>query len=171
MKIAYTKTDGQGELDLLLANVADQLETAGLRTMGIVQINSDREDCHRCDMDVQVLSGGPKIRISQNLGKESRGCRLNPEAMAEAVSAVAARMENGYDIFILNKFGKHEADGKGFRELIGDAAAAGAIVIAGTNGMNEPAFLEFSGGLAEFIEPDESAIMSWINTARASEAA
>ncbi len=162
MKIGYTKLTGQGELDLLLAGVADKLTEQGKRCMGIVQINSDRDDCHRCDMDVQVLSNGPKIRISQDLGKESRGCRLNPEAMAEAVSAVSQRMEGGYDVFLLNKFGKHESEGKGFRELLGEAASAGATVMVGTNGLNEEAFVEFSGGVAEFVAPDEAEILAWI---------
>lgn len=162
MKIGYTKISGQGELDLLLAGAADKLSAAGKRCMGIVQINSDREDCHRCDMDVQVLSGGPKIRISQDLGKESKGCRLNPEAMAEAIAGVEQRMTDGYDVFLLNKFGKQEAEGKGFRELLGEAAASGAVVFVGTNGLNEEAFVEFSGGVAEFVEPDERKIMDWI---------
>jgi len=163
MKIGYTKISGHGELDLLLSGVADKLATAGKRCMGIVQINTDREDCHRCDMDVQVLSGGPKIRISQDLGKDSRGCRLNPEAMAEAIAGVEQRMDSGYDVFLLNKFGKQESEGKGFRELLGEAAGAGATVIVGTNGLNEDAFIEFSGGIAEFVEPNEAAILAWVN--------
>ena len=163
MKIGYTKKSGHGELDLLLAGVADKLEAAGKRCMGIVQINSDRGDCRRCDMDVTVLSGGRKIRISQNLGKDSRGCRLNPEAMAEAIADVEQRMPSGYDVFLLNKFGKQEAEGKGFRELLGEAAGSGAFVLVGTNGLNEDAFIEFSGNAAEFIEPDEEKILNWLS--------
>ncbi|WP_039019806.1 DUF2478 domain-containing protein [Halocynthiibacter namhaensis] len=162
MKIGYTKISAQGELDLLLSDVAHQLEADGKRCMGIVQINSYRDNCHRCDMDVQVLSGGPKIRISQDLGNDSHGCRLNPDAMAQAIAGVEQRMQDGFDVFLLNKFGRQESEGKGFRELLGDAAAAGASILVGTNGLNESSFIEFSGGEAEFIAPNKTAILSWL---------
>ncbi len=114
MKIAYTMTQGRGELDCLLADFAETLKSRGVRTCGIVQINTETETQHRCDMDVKVLPDGPKVRISQYLGKDSRGCRLNPDALETAAAKVAQRMEDGFDIFILNKFGKQEADGAGF---------------------------------------------------------
>lgn len=161
MKIAYTMTQGQGELDLVLYELAEALNARGTRTCGIVQINSDRDDCHRCDMDVQVLPDGPRIRISQFLGKESRGCRLNTAALENAAGEVAARMSQDFDVFLLNKFGKQEADGRGFRELLGDALAKDATVIAGTNGYNKDAFETFSGGLAVYVEPEIDALLAF----------
>ncbi|WP_204113587.1 DUF2478 domain-containing protein [Shimia biformata] len=161
MKIAYTMTDGRGELDELLFDLAKKLAERGKRTCGIVQVNSDRDDCHRCDMDVQVLPDGPSIRISQFLGKESTGCRLNPEALETAAGEVATRMQDPFDVFLLNKFGKQEADGRGFRELLGEALAQGATVIAGTNGMNKDAFEEFSGGIATYVAPDLDALLAF----------
>lgn len=161
MKIAYTMTDGKGELDEVLASLANALQENGQRTCGIVQINTDRENCHRCDMDVQVLPDGPKIRISQFLGNESNGCRLNPDALESSVAQVALRMQQGFDVFILNKFGKQEADGRGFRDLIGDALAQDATVIAGINEMNKAAFDTFAEGMATFVEPDIEKLLLW----------
>jgi hypothetical protein len=70
-------------------------------------------------------------------------------------------MQGPYDIFLLNKFGKHEASGRGFRDLIGEALAQGKAVIVGANGMNAEAFQEFTGGRAEFVEPDIDTLLAW----------
>ena len=163
MKVAYTMTDGRGELDLLLADFAETLKARGVRTCGIVQINTETPGSHRCDMDVLVLPDGPKVRISQYLGKESRGCRLNPDALETAAAEVARRLETGFDIFILNKFGKQEADGRGFRNLIGEALAKGGAVLVGTNTTNEGKLLDFTDGIATRVAPDADALLAWFD--------
>ena len=160
-KIAYTMTEGKGALDLLLADFAETLATRGVRTCGIIQINTDCESGYRCDMDVQVLPAGTRIRISQRLGRDSQGCRLDPSALEHAVADVSRQMEQGFDIFILNKFGKQEADGRGFRDLIAKALEQGAAVIAGTNGLNTQRFEEFTGGLATRVDPTPEALLDW----------
>ncbi len=161
MKIAYTMTQGRGELDLLLADFAETLRLRGVRTSGIVQINTEHDTSHRCDMDVKILPDGPKVRISQYLGKESKGCRLNPEALETAAAKVSQSMEDPFDIFILNKFGKQEADGRGFRDMIGTALEKGAAVLVGTNPMNEEKLVDFSGGIATSVAPTPEALMAW----------
>lgn len=161
MKIAYTMTQGRGELDLLLANFAETLKARGVRTCGIVQINTENGTAHRCDMDVKILPDGPKVRISQYLGKEAKGCRLNPDALETAAAKVSQAMEDDFDIFILNKFGKQEADGRGFRNMIGEALEKGAAVLVGTNPMNEDKLVDFSGGIAASIAPTPKALLAW----------
>ena len=161
MKIAYTMTQGRGELDLLLADFAETLKARGVRTCGIVQINTENGTEHRCDMDVKILPDGPKLRISQYLGKQAKGCRLNPEALETAAAKVSQTMESDFDIFILNKFGKQEADGRGFRHMIGEALEKGAAVLVGTNPMNEQKLVEFSGGIATSVAPTPEALLAW----------
>ena len=161
MKIAYTMTQGRGELDCLLADFAETLKARGVRTCGIVQINTETETPHRCDMDVKVLPDGPKVRISQYLGKDSRGCRLNPDALETAAVEVSRTMDEGFDIFILNKFGKQEADGRGFRNMIGEAIERGAAVLVGTNTTNEEKLIDFSGGIATSVSPEPKALLEW----------
>ena len=81
MKIAYTMTEGKGDLDQVLYRFAKAEMARGTRVVGVVQVNTDREDCPNCDMDVEVLPDGPNIRISQDLGPEARGCRLDADAL------------------------------------------------------------------------------------------
>jgi len=161
MRIAYTIAQGQGGTDLLLFNVATQLRELGYRTAGTVQINTEREDAGPCDMDVQVLPEGDRIRISQSLGAGSKGCRLDPFALESAVGQVDARLAAGADILIINKFGKHEAQGRGFRDTIATAVSLGIPVLVGTNNLNKDALLEFTGGTAEWLPAQENEILNW----------
>ncbi|MEM9638029.1 MAG: DUF2478 domain-containing protein, partial [Pseudomonadota bacterium] len=119
MRIAYTMVPGRGDTDLLLHRVTRSLIADGLRPAGTVQINTERVDAGPCDMDVIVLPDGPSIRISQSLGPQARGCRLDPAALETAVGLVQTRLSES-DCLIVNKFGKHEADGRGFCPAIAE---------------------------------------------------
>ena len=162
MKIAYTMASGRGDTDLLLADVAQELKARGVKTCGTVQINTDRPDTHRCDMDVKVLPDGPVVRISQSLGKEARGCRLDPSALETAVVMASEALRTGAEVLIVNKFGKHEAEGRGFRDLIAEALALDIPVLVGTNALNREAFEAFTGGEAVALPPVVSQLLSWM---------
>jgi nucleoside-triphosphatase THEP1 len=162
MNIAYTMAPGRGDTDLVLAAVAERLAAKGYRLCGTVQINTECPDQGPCDMDVRVLPDGPEIRISQSLGKEAKGCRLDPQSLEIAVGLAGARLREGSDVLIVNKFGKHEADGRGFRPLVAEAIELGIPVLVGLNTINEPAFQNFSGGLAQALAPDVKTLTDWI---------
>lgn len=161
MHIAYTMAPGRGDIDFLLHQVAQSIITAGYRPAGTAQINTERPDAGPCDMDVLVLPSGPTLRISQSLGSEARGCRLDPEALERAVGLVQASLPES-DCLIVNKFGKHEADGRGFRAVIGEALALEMPVLVGLNELNAGAFLEFSGGIAKSIDPSAHEVEHWL---------
>ena len=165
MNLAYTMAPGRGDTDLILHRLATQLAARGLRCCGTVQINSERAFSGPCDMDVQVLPDGPVLRISQDLGASARGCRLDPSALETAAGLVSASLARGADLLIVNKFGKHEAEGRGFRTVIADALAAGIPVIVGVNGLNLASFDEFAGGLATRVPPDCEALAVWVSGA------
>ena len=161
MRVAYTIAPGRGDTDLLLAGMAAELAAQGVQTAGTVQINSACDDGDGpCDMDVQVLPDGPVIRISQSLGKGSRGCRLDPGALETSIAHAEARLAEA-DLLIVNKFGKQEASGRGFRGLIGEALAQDIPVLVGLNTLNKPAFLEFTGGEAVELAPEAEALRGW----------
>ncbi len=162
MKIAYTMASGRGDTDLLLFKVAQSLLKQGRNPVGTVQINTEREYDGPCDMDVKVLPSGPTIRISQNLGRESRGCRLNPEALETAVTLVTSELSEGADCLIINKFGKHEAEGRGFRSVIAEALALEIPVLVGLNALNLEAFHTFCDYLAVELPPNAFVIENWL---------
>ena len=162
MRIAYTMTDGSRALDPLLAAVARDANARGLRLAGMVQVNRDRPGDARCDMDAIILPDGPVIRISQSLGPSARGCRLDPDGLESAVAAAEARLAAGAEALVVNKFGKQEAAGRGFRPIIADALDRGARVLVGVNALNLPALEDFTGGLAEGVPAESDALLAWL---------
>jgi hypothetical protein len=161
MKLGYITSPDRGETDLRLTRLAATLMRRGVRVAGAVQTNVDCPETGGCDMDLAVLPDGPVIRISQRLGAGSKGCRLDAGALEEAVAAVASRM-SGATVLILNKFGKHEAEGRGFRDLVGQALGDGIPVIVGVNAKNIAAFRDFAGDFAEALNGPDDALADWV---------
>ena len=166
MHIGYTVAPGRGDTDLLLAGLADALAAQDVRAVGTVQINTECGGDGPCDMDVRVLPDGPVLRISQTLGTGARGCRLDPGALETAIGHCEARLD-GAGLLIVNKFGKQEASGRGFRGLIGEALARDIPVLVGLNRLNQDAFHDFTGNAAVEIAPTAEALLTWVEGALA----
>lgn len=162
MNLAYMMAPGRGDADLILAQLAHDLALQGLDCCGTVQINTERDDKGPCDMDVRVLPDGPVMRISQDLGPSSRGCRLDHSVLEHAVGLVSTRLAGGADVLIINKFGKHEAEGRGFRPVIAEALEQGIPVIVGLNALNLSEFEAFNGGMAVRLPPDCKSLAEWV---------
>lgn len=162
MKLGFVTTEERGATDRFLSALAERLLAHGVRLAGVVQTNTECGGDRPCDMDLRVLPDGETIRISQSLGSRARGCRLNPEGLERAVGLVGRSLDDRPELLIINKFGKHEADGRGFRPLIGEAMLRGIPVLVGLNGLNRAHFLEFTEGAAEEIPPDAAAVGAWL---------
>jgi hypothetical protein len=148
-----------------LQKVAQILMDEGARPAGTVQVNTEISQTDLCDMDVRILPAGPVIRISQSLGSNAQGCRLDPDALEQAVAQTRAVLERGADCLIVNKFGKHEADGRGFRDVIVAALEQGLPVLTGLNKHNIAAFEAFTGGAAVALPPDAEKLVQWMRDA------
>ena len=159
--LGYLIVEGRGAADRLLFSVAEQLQAKGWPLAGAVQVNDERDPQARCDMDLHVLARDRVVRISQNLGALSRGCRLDPAALASAVGLAEAALTSSPRLCIVNKFGKAEVDGAGFRPLIGAAMAQGIPVLTSVSRGNLEAFLRFAEGLGEEIDPNPTAVLDW----------
>lgn len=161
--LGYVLSGGRGEADQVLAGVVARLADMGWSLAGVVQINTDHADPGRaCHMDLDVLQDRARIRISQDLGAMSRGCRLDPSALETAVGLVEAALQGGPRLLVVNKFGKQEIDGRGFRPVIGQAMAAGVPVLTTVSQGNLEGFQAFAEGLGQALPPDEGAVLDWV---------
>lgn len=158
--LGYVTGEGRGESDRLLAVVAERLQAEGWPLAGVVQHNTARAGQRRCDMDLQVLGRGERVRISQGLGEAAQGCRLDPDGLETAVGLVEASLP-GARMLIVNKFGKAEIEGRGFRLLIGEALGRGLPVLVGVKRDNLTGFAAFAEGLAEALPSDVEALLDW----------
>ena len=159
--LGFVVAEGRGAADLILHDVAMQLRADGVPLAGAVQVNKERDPEYKCDMDLHILSGREVVRISQDLGALSKGCRLDPAGLEQAVGLVAAALEQEPAMLILNKYGKQEIDGRGFRPVIGEALSRGIPVLTAVNSGNLSAFLDFSADFGEHLPEDRDAILAW----------
>ncbi len=162
MKIACVTSPERGGTDRLLSDIATRLQASGMHLAGIVKdVGYASGFDNGCDMKVRVLPDGPVIKITQELGKGSDACRLDPGAIANAVASVENGSLDNADLFILNKFGPEEAAGRGFCSVIGAAIDRDIPVLVGVSGASKAAFDTFTGGLAPALTPQVQAILEW----------
>lgn len=145
-----------GAADLLIAQAVAGLEARGVRLAGAVQHNIDRGADRDCDMELRILGDtGSAVRISQSLGTCSQGCRLDTQALAEAVARTEAALARGADLLVVNKFGKQESSGGGFRDTIARALTQGIPVLLHVPAEQMPAFREFAHDLAQPLTAED----------------
>ncbi len=159
--IAY---EARFPIDELIIRAARALAAEGLRVGGAVQENLERprDDGSCCaTMTVIDLQSGGRFKISQDLGVDSRGCRLDPQGLVEIEGTLFAAIDRGVDIFILNKFGRAEAEGGGLRSVLAYAIEAGVPVLTAVRPPYDEAWREFQSGLASELAPDFDGVIRW----------
>lgn len=159
--LGYIHSADRGIPNSVLAEVADALIGKGVRVTGLVQVRAPDHGAHPCDMDLKCLPEGPVFPIAQKLGRGSRGCRMDVDALETGVAYVDAQIEAEAEVFILNKFGAQEAQGRGFREAIARALERGVPVLTVVNPLNIDAFRDFAGGAEQELPAEADVILGW----------
>jgi hypothetical protein len=161
MRLGYVSIVGRGATDACVAQAVAALRARGVILAGAVQTEAAHPDAHPCDMDLQVLPDGPVFRISQTLGGSARGCRLDGGVLETAAIEAAIRFQ-GAQALIVNKYGKLEAEGRGFLPLMIQSLDQGIPVLVGVNQMNLQGFLDFAQGEAQALPTDPQAVAAWV---------
>lgn len=144
--------------DRALREIAVELLEEGYRLAGLVQINTPRPGRSRCDMLLEELASGEHLGISQDRGPEARGCALDVSQLVAAMQKVRVSLDEKPDLVILNKFGKTEAEGGGFRPLIADAIEAGLPMLIGVPWRNIESWRLFAGPLSREFHLETSGL-------------
>lgn len=127
--------------------VVDHLSGSGCRLAGFVQREKPNPGRSRCDMLLHDLAEGAPIEISEDRGVDARGCRLDVGALTSALVRGEQALAANPDLVILNKFGKTEAEGGGFRPLIAAAVDQDVPVLIGVPYANLDPWRAFVGPL------------------------
>ena len=128
--LAIVYSDGLAA-DRFISDLGYKIRDAGIAVAGIVQHNKFIRDRTKCDMEVEELASGIVLQLSEDRGKEARGCRLDRGALSEAATLLSASLESSPELVILNKFGKLEAEGRGLRDTLADAVQLGVPIVVG----------------------------------------
>lgn len=156
--IAIIYTDG-ALAGRILDRVANALEDSGHSCAGLVQRDEPREGRSRCDMILVDLSTRKRLQISEDRGAGARGCHLQPDVLLSAMANVRAALSEETSIVVLNKFGKSEGEGGGFRPLIADALERTIPVLIAVPWRNIDGWHEFAGEFAHEVDAESLATM------------
>lgn len=166
--LAAVRLDRDG-IDALLAQVAETATAQGLKVRGVLHgVGAPgAAECDCAEMALVPLGGGPAFRISQPLGKGSTGCRLDPAGLADCAGFLERQIAaEGGDLVILNRFGRGEAEGGGFRDVIAEAVGQGIPVLTALRPDFADAWQAFGGEVACEVAADLDAITDWLARAR-----
>jgi nucleoside-triphosphatase THEP1 len=153
MNLAAIKYDSSGGalVDEVLAEAARILKDNGVAVAGAIQRNEPVPDRRRCRMTLEDLASGRHILASEDRGPHARGCHLNASALEEAAVLAASSIEPGVGLVIINRFGKQEAEGRGFRQAIEAAILLERPVLVGVSETNRQSWEAFIGNDAEYL--------------------
>jgi hypothetical protein len=133
----------------------------GALCAGVLQRDEPAHDAKsRCDMVLECLSSGQRLKISEERGAHARGCRLDLGELMRALEAERQMLSSKPDVLFVNKFGKTESEGGGFRPLIADAMELGIPVIITVPWRNLENWRLFAGDFAlertvDALTPDD----------------
>lgn len=159
--LAIVYSDGHAA-DRFISDLGYRVRDAGIAVAGIVQHNKFIRDRTRCDMEVEELASGIVLQLSEDRGKEARGCRLDRGALSEAALLISGSFQDQPELVILNKFGKLEAEGRGLRDTLSDAVQLGVPVVVGVPYRNLEQWRAFAEGLAEECPIGSPRLQEWL---------
>ena len=166
MRLGAIRYDVRGgaAVDEVLRLSAANLKAQGFQLAGAVQINVPRAGLSRCDMTIEDLATGKLIEASDRT-RTINGCRLDAYALEDAAGLVAQSIAAETDLLIINRFGKQESLGQGFRGAIEAAALLGVPVLTSFSAANAASFEAFSAGCADILPVDCNRIAAWCRDA------
>ena len=156
--------EGQ-DIDALLAAFVQRRLASGLNVVGVLQSRGvGSGECHCREMDLHVIGTDRTFRISQSLGRGSSGCRLHPGALADCCVFLENQLRAGVDLLVLNRFGKGESDGSGFRDLISRSLEHDIPVLTAVRPTYLAAWQEFSDGYGSTLPFSADLAEDWITS-------
>lgn len=143
--------------DQLLRDIALHLTEQGWALAGLVQHNTPRPGRSRCDMILEELSSGELVGISQDRGPLARGCALDVSQLLTAMQMVRQSIKDLPDLVVLNKFGKSESEGEGFRPLLAELLDADIPILIAVPWRNIESWRQFAGEFSDEypVEPGQ----------------
>ena len=152
-------------IDDFMTEVAVRLSADGVRVRGLVQENFG-DDPNSSVMILVGLGSSGRFGISQDLGTQAQGCRLDPHGLADAGGRIDQELAGSIDLLVLNKFGKAEAEqGAGLRSTVARAIEFGVPVLTAVRPPYTEAWDAFHGGMSAALPPELEAVLAWCREA------
>jgi Protein of unknown function (DUF2478) len=144
--------------DEILRDFAAGLNIAGYRAVGIVQLG---HHCLDAGLSAMLVHTGEELQLFQDLGSCSAGCRLDVGQLLNAGERIAAAIDCGADVLIVNRFGRQECEGKGLCYLVERALNADIPVVIAVPSHRFAHWIKFADGMSVRLHCDREALDAW----------
>jgi nucleoside-triphosphatase THEP1 len=149
------------KIDDFLARLVNLLRADRIKVAGVLQENA-RDVAGFCSaMTLVDLTSRRRFKISQDLGSQAQGCRLDARGIAEIGPLLERTLNQDAELIILNRFGKAEAEGGGLRSAFVRAMEAGIPTLTAVRTPYVEAWSLFHGQLAAELAADLDAALAW----------
>lgn len=161
LPIAAVIHQGNGQGDALLGKILAEVQHQGWRVRGLVT-EQGKDPRGVVPMQLRDVHSAEVFVISQSLGRDSRGCQLDPGGLAEASIVLRRALAEQPDLVFINRFGYGESQGRGLSQEFAQLISAGIPLLTLVSDKYLDAWHEFSAGLAQTLPLEREAIEHWL---------
>jgi uncharacterized protein DUF2478 len=116
-------------------------------------------------MTVVDLTTQARFRISQELGAQAEGCRLDARGLADIAPLLDRAVGPEVELVIFNRFGRAESEGGGLRSAFGRTMEAGIPILTAVREPYLEAWSQFHGQLGADLAPELETVLAWCREA------
>ncbi len=145
--------------DKILRDFATDLNGRGFRAVGLVQLGHHCVDAPK--LSAMLIHTGEELRLFQDLGACSTGCRLDVGQLLDAGAQGSSAIDQGADLVIVNRFGRQEREGKGLSYLVERALSADIPVVIAVPSHRFADWIRFADGMSVKLRCDRRALEAW----------
>ena len=152
------------DINELIERIVLMYKAKGQRVQGYLQKEIMMPDRCRCDTYLENLMNGDKLKISQDLGNGAKGCKLDNSILLQLTEIALKDLDQMPNLLIINRFGRSEAEGNGFRKVIEKAFDLNIPILTAVKDLYLDDWRLFSGELGQELAPSEDDIADWLNS-------
>jgi nucleoside-triphosphatase THEP1 len=149
------------DINGILRAVVKSLQGRGVMVGGVLQESEFRPSGYCVQLNIVDIRTGKTERITQDRGRDSRGCKLDPRGLAAISHCITDAINAGVDLIVINKYGRAESEGDGLLSCIADAISAGVPILTTVREPYVAPWSLYHGGLAVELPPKIDAVLQW----------
>lgn len=145
--------------DAMLRAFAADLNFRGYRLAGLIQRGHRVTDAP--ELPAVLVHSGENVNLFRDLDARAGGRRLDLETLIRVGDEIAAAIDRGTDLLLLNRFGRQEREGNGLLNLIDRALGADVPVLVAVPSFCFADWIRFSNGMSIKIANSRQALHAW----------
>lgn len=165
--LAALRFEPRQDVDAVLRDALGRLRRDGIVVGGLMQ-EAHAEIPGQCAiLHLVDVRTGERAPITQNRGKQARGCKLDAQGLVAMSHSVDTAISDGVDLIVISRFGRAECEGGGLLPCFSNAVCAGIPVLTAVREPHIERWDAFHGGIGTELAPSPDAVLDWFRTTAA----